>query len=78
MARQLGRLLAWLEEHESITCWQAHESLGIERLSERVRELEELGVAIRHEHQVPVSNRLGEAAHVTVYHLINSIMVPFG
>ena len=69
---QNGRLLAWLEQHpEGITQLGAFNILGICRLSERIREIERVGVEILHE-PVTVPTREGKQAHVICYKLQNS------
>lgn len=45
---QNGKLLAYLEKHGSITTLEASDQLRICRLSERIRELERLGINIDH------------------------------
>ena len=46
---QNARLLNWLESHDGVTQLEAFTMLGCCRLSERIRELERLGIPIDHE-----------------------------
>lgn len=69
MATQNGRLLNWLQTRGPVTQLDAFNSLGICRLSERVRELERLGYVIEHS-TVTVPARDGKTAHVTQYALM--------
>jgi len=70
---QNSLLLQFLEQHpQGITQLDAFNTLGICRLSERIRELERLGVNISHvPAEVPV--RDGRTAHVVRYTLDNHI-----
>jgi hypothetical protein len=70
MSAQNTRLLEWLQSHNTITTLEATHELGIQRISERVRELEDEGYPIWHEAQVVVPNRYGQTCHVTRYHLL--------
>ena len=63
---QNARLLSYLEQHGSITSLEAVDNLGILRLSERVREIEKLGIQINH-CPVEVPNRFGQTCHITRY-----------
>ena len=64
---QNARLLAYLEIHpEGITQLEAFNTLGCCRLSERIRELERLGMNISHV-PVEVPTRDGKTAHVVRY-----------
>mgnify|MGYP001618268327 CR=1 FL=1 len=49
MGRQNRNLLNWLESHDGISTLEAMENLRICRLSERIREIEQLGFVIEHE-----------------------------
>ena len=66
---QNGKLLAYLQQHGSVTQLEAFNGMGICRLSERVRELESLGFVIEHR-SVTVPARDGKTARVTRYRLI--------
>lgn len=70
MSAQNSRLLAWFQTHGTITTLEATRELGIQRISERCRELEAEGVTIWHEAQVAVPNRFGQTARVTRYHYL--------
>lgn len=66
MASQNARLLAHLESHpQGISQLEAFNTLGICRLSERVREIERLGYLIEH-----IREKTAGGAHVTRYKLI--------
>ena len=67
---QNARLLVHLETRGPITQRDAFILLGIMRLSQRVRELEDLGYVIQHE-RIKVPTREGEEANVTRYTLIS-------
>lgn len=68
MAKQLGKLLAFLEAHPNgLTQLESFNTLGICRLSERVRELERLGYLIEHTRE-----KTSGGAHVMRYRLIGT------
>jgi hypothetical protein len=67
-ASQPARLLAYLEQHNSITRLEAFNELGIANLWCRVSDLERLGHFIERE-DVKVPNRLGQTVTVTEYTL---------
>ena len=67
---QNARLLAYLEAHDGLTQLESFNALGICRLSERVRELEALGILIDHQPE-----RTPAGARVIRYSLLG---VPYG
>ena len=67
-ASQPARLLAYLEQHNSITRLEAFNELGIANLWTRITDLERLGHFIERE-DVRVPNRLGQEVIVTKYSL---------
>ena len=48
MGKQNKAVLDWLENHDGITQLEAFNAIGCCRLSERVRELEAIGLSIDH------------------------------
>ena len=70
MSAQNARLLCYLQAGKGVTQLEAFNSLGICRLSERIRELERLGWTIKHE-SVSVPTRSGKNATVTRYSLLS-------
>ena len=62
---QNGKILHWLETHDGITTLEATLNLGVCRISERIREIERLGVSIDH---VPETTSNGH--HVVRYKLL--------
>ena len=66
---QNAKLLNWLETKGPITQLTAFNALGVCRLSERIRELEQLGYTIEHT-LVEAPSRDG-TAHVMQYRLIS-------
>jgi hypothetical protein len=66
--KQEERLLAYLEEHKTITAMEAFNELGIFRLASRVFNLKRKGCAISSK-LVPVMNRYGESCHISEYKL---------
>ena len=70
MGRQNALVLDWLEHHDGLTTAEATDSLRIFRLSERVRELERMGIVIDH-----VPERTSDGARVIRYILCRQ---PYG
>ena len=66
--KQEERLLAYLEEHKTITAMEALNQLGIFRLASRIFNLKRQGYAISSK-LVPVMNRYGESCHISEYKL---------
>lgn len=62
MGRQNRAVLSWLESHSGLTTAEATDNLRIFRLSERVRELERMGIVIDH-----VPERTSGGARVVRY-----------
>ena len=62
---QNGKLLNYLQTHEGVTQLEAFNGLGICRLSERVREIEKLGVLIDHQSETTPNGH-----HVVRYKLL--------
>tara|TARA_R110000868_G_scaffold99444_1_gene273626 strand:- start:289 stop:516 length:228 start_codon:yes stop_codon:yes gene_type:complete len=69
---QKASLLRHLESGQSITQMEAFTQMGICRLSQRIIELEALGMVISHE-SVSVPTRTGKNATVTRYTLLKGI-----
>ena len=68
---QNARLLNFLKEHpQGLTQLTAFNALGCCRLSERGRELEQLGYVIEHSY-ISVPTREGKTARVVLYRLIS-------
>lgn len=67
---QKAKLLRYLETHDGVTQLESFNTLGICRLSERVRELERLGYFIGH---TPEHTENG--ARVIRYKLLNAALV---
>ena len=66
--KQEERLLAYLQEHKTITAMEALNQLGIFRLASRIFNLKRQGYAISSK-LVPVMNRYGESCHISEYKL---------
>lgn len=66
---QKAKLLTYLQRHGSVTQMEAFSILGICRLSERVREIEQLGWTIAHT-RTEVPTRTGKPAHVVRYSIV--------
>lgn len=64
--KQKERLLAYLEEHKSITQLEALSELGILRLASRISDLKRGGYKISSS-RVTVKNRYGEKCNVAEY-----------
>lgn len=60
------RIMAWLEEHGTITAAQAYEEFGILRLSARIYDLRKQGQHII-TRMISVKNRYGETASIAKY-----------
>lgn len=67
---QNSKLLTFLQSGRGITQLEAFNTLGICRLSERIRDLEALGWVINHE-SVKVLNRDGKWVNAVRYALIS-------
>lgn len=65
---QNEKVVAYMQEHGSITTKQAFRDLGVSRLSARIKDLMYKGVSIRKESKV-VTNRDGKKTRVTAYSL---------
>lgn len=65
---QVQRVLAYMEEHGSITQFEAGNELGVMRLASRISELKKRGHAIEDE-MVCVQNRYGEKCRVKRYRI---------
>lgn len=65
---QAQRVLAYMEEHGSITQFEAFTELGIMRLASRVADLKRIGVPIISETE-KVNNKFGETCHIKRYRL---------
>lgn len=71
MANQCNRVLAWLEEHGSITDNEARDHLGINRVGARVWDLKwKRGIPIITKMEKGV-NRFGEKVKYGVYVLVD-------
>lgn len=67
--KQVDRVLAYLEQHGSITQMEAMTDLGIMRLGARIWEIQnDKGIPI-HTEMVKVRNRHGEICRVAAYSL---------
>ena len=70
MTNQCNRVLAWLEEHGSITDNEARDHLGINRVGARVWDLKwKRGIPIITKMEKGV-NRFGEEVKYGVYYLV--------
>lgn len=65
---QAQRVLAYIEEHGSITQFEAFSELGIMRLASRISDLRRMGFPIISETE-KVKNRFDETCHVKKYSL---------
>lgn len=65
---QTERILAYIEEHGSITQFEALTELGVLRLASRVNDLRRQGYSI-HSKRISVKNRFGEKCNVAEYTL---------
>lgn len=65
---QAQRVLAYIEEHGSITQFDAFTELGIMRLASRISDLRRIGVPIISETE-KVKNKFGETCHIKRYSL---------
>ena len=65
---QAQRVLAYLEEHGSITQFEAFTELGIMRLASRISDLRRIGVQIIGETEKG-KNKFGETCHIKKYRL---------
>lgn len=65
---QCVRVLAYLDEHGSITQFEAIPELGVLRLASRISDLKKLGYPIKGEF-ITVKNRFGEDCRVKRYSL---------
>ena len=65
---QANRVLAYIEEHGSITQFEAFTELGIMRLASRISDLRRIGVQIESKTE-KVENKFGETCHVKRYSL---------
>ena len=68
MGSQNSEILNYLKAGHSITTMVATVKLGVCRLSERVRELEAIGVKIARE-SIFIENRHGRRVRITAYRL---------
>lgn len=65
-ATQNDRVLAYIRSHGGITSLEAYDKLGCTRLSARIKDLKEMGVAIG-KVMVARPNRYGETVKVAQY-----------
>ena len=65
---QINRLLAYMDEHKTITQIQALNDLGIMRLASRMSDLKQMGYPISKK-MITVYNRYGEECRVAEYSL---------
>lgn len=63
---QNDRVLAYIRSHGGITSLEAYDKLGCTRLSARIKDLKEMGVAIG-KVMVDRENRYGETVKVAQY-----------
>lgn len=65
---QVNRILDYLEEHETITSYDAENHLGVRRLASRISEMKKNGMPIQYE-WVTVKDRYGCNCRVKRYWL---------
>lgn len=66
---QRDRVLQYIQEHGSITAYDAFKQIGCTQVATRIHELKERGYSFRKE-RVSTKNMYGDSTHYDKYYLI--------
>ena len=69
---QKERIIQYIREFGSITCWEAYSDLGITQFATRVKELKEQGYEFKTEWESK-KNRYGEPVSFKRYYLVDIV-----